>query len=152
MARVYDEIFEIVSETIPEPWDSIKLYASITEGAGEVFFYYYPTNNSDPTYSLDIPKKSEISQDDIDGLHYRLFKCFRRLSDLFVENGQEPWTNLTLSLSSEGKLNIQYKYNEISDRDPFEDHIIWAYEELGIKPEGDYGSRILKDHLKQQSE
>ncbi len=38
MARLYNEASQIISETIPEPWENVKLYAQIDEGSGEVLF------------------------------------------------------------------------------------------------------------------
>lgn len=116
------------------------------------FFYYLPIEQTDPIYSLDITKKFNMHQDAFDALHYRLYKCLRELWNTFVENDQEPWTNLTLSLTNAGKLNIQYKYNDLSDHDLYEDHVIWKYEVLGIKTEGERAAQILENYLKSKFE
>nr|WP_260485246.1 antitoxin YezG family protein [Listeria booriae] len=66
----------------------------------------------------------------------RLSFIIIQLWNEFIDNKQEPWKSLNLSLDSEGKFNIQYSYDDL-EKDGY-DYIervkIWKYEKLDILP------------------
>ena len=42
LSKLYNEIAEVVIDTIPEKWFKVYLYGEVGEGAQESYFYYYP--------------------------------------------------------------------------------------------------------------
>ncbi|MCA0172891.1 immunity protein YezG family protein, partial [Bacillus sp. RAR_GA_16] len=52
----------------------------------------------------------------------------------FKNQKQQPWTNLTLELTSNGKFNIEYDYEDLSNEDSYKQQVIWEYENLGKMP------------------
>lgn len=150
MEEIYEKIANKVNEIIPEEWDKLYMYAEVSEGASEVFFYYYPKGKNTPIYNLDIGDVFEIDEDEFDEMSMELNDYFERLREEFKKNKQEPWTNLTLVLESTGKFNIDYDYTDLSEADSYVQHIIWRYKHLGIQPAPDRKRdvNIIQDYLK----
>ena len=64
-SKIYSEIQKQLIYMIPEKWDKIYLYASITNQinnlqTGELYFYYYPKGilKKNPVNVYEIPSKS----------------------------------------------------------------------------------------------
>jgi len=153
MEEVYEKIANRVNEMIPEEWEKVALYAEVSEYASSVYFYYYPTVKDTPIYSLDIVDIFEIDEDEFDKMNMELFEYFEELREEFKRNEQEPWTNLTLMLESDGKFNIEYDYTDLSEADDYEQQIIWEYLHLGMQPSPDRKRdvQIIQDYLKKQT-
>ena len=43
-----------------------------------------------------------------------------------------------------------YNYDQNIEIGDFERRVIWAYEELGIMPEGEFGKSILEEYLEEK--
>lgn len=150
MEELYEKIANKANEMIPEEWEKLSMYAEVSEGASEVYFYYYPKRKNTPIYSLDIVDIFEISEDEFDEMSMELNDYFEELREEFKRNKQEPWTSLTLMLESNGKFNIDYDYTDLSESDSYEQHIIWRYKYLGMQPSPDRKRdvKIIQDYLK----
>lgn len=136
MESLYQEIANQVNNVIPEDWSRLLLYSEMDQYRGATFFYYYPVEGKDPIYSLDIEDMEHIDMDEVQNGLSNLNGLLRDLWNEFIENKQEPWKSLNLSLDSEGKFNIQYSYDDL-EKDGY-DYIervkIWKYEKLDILP------------------
>ena len=130
MNRLYREIAETVNEMIPEEGKEIFLYAEFREGYKKVFFYYYPESGGEPVYSLDITDIFNVDDAEFDELENELYNCFSRLREKFKEQNQEIWTSLTFILDNNGKMKINYGYENISDLSPVEKQDKWEAEYL----------------------
>lgn len=130
MEQIYQQIANTLVNIIPEEWKKIFLYAEFREGYKKVFFYYYPETEGEPVYSLDITDLFNVDEDEFDVLENELYNCFSRLREEFKEQEQEQWTNLTFMLDNTGKMNINYGYEDISERSPVEKQDKWEAEYL----------------------
>lgn len=54
-------------------------------------------------------------------------------------------------LDSGWKFSAKFDYEINSDIETLERRIRWAYDELGIIPQGEYGRKLLKKYLESQS-
>jgi uncharacterized protein (TIGR01741 family) len=132
MEKLYTEIAGSLNMMIPEEWSKILLYAGVDEGYSQVYFYYYPKTNNKPIYSLDIVDRYNIDKKIYESFDQKLYDCFVRLWEEFKIQGQEPWTYLTFILDNEGKMKIDFKYDDISALDFIERQNKWEAEHLGF--------------------
>ncbi|WP_313560338.1 immunity protein YezG family protein [Ruminiclostridium cellobioparum] len=129
---IYSDIATKLDKLIPEKWSEIYLYAQLANSMYTMYFFYYTENKKKLVYSFDIPKNYEINEDEFDDLRDEIKKDFKDLQNEFVVNKQELWTNLTLVIKDTDEFKINYRYNDISTVDPFEQQVIWRYEVLGL--------------------
>ncbi|WP_306010720.1 immunity protein YezG family protein [Paenibacillus sp. P46E] len=61
------------------------------------------------------------------------------LIQVIIDNDQEPWTNLTLTLKSPGKMNIIYDYEDVlaSKILPSQRQMVFEYQNLGMFPQNE---------------
>lgn len=119
---------------IPEPWDKILLYSEVTEWSNRTFFYYFPHLSESPIYSLDLEEMAICDEDEVNLQLHQLYEDLRQLWNEFKNQKQQPWTNLTLELTSNGKFNVEYDYEDLSNEDSYKQQVIWEYENLGKMP------------------
>ncbi len=128
MELMYQQIANTLVDMISEEWDKIYLYAEYREGYKKVFFYYYPENKSKPIYSLDIIDIFNIDEDDFDRLENELYTCFTNLWLEFSQQELDSWSHLTYILDSNGKMKINYGYDDLSEISPVEKQEKWESE------------------------
>ena len=125
MEKTYQEIVNVLVEIIPEDWSEIYLYAEYGEGYKKVFFYYYPTANEKPIYSLDIPHDFKVDVENHNIMRRKLYDLFEVLWMEFKEQDQEQWTLLTFILDNTGEMKIDYSYEDIADLSPTDKQDEW---------------------------
>ncbi|MFE4572863.1 immunity protein YezG family protein [Paenibacillus chitinolyticus] len=148
MNDLYREIAETINQLIPEDWENFYFNGEVENGEGGVFFFFKPKNGSEYIYSLDIPNRYDV-KDEYDQLETKLFKITNDLKNLFLENGQEPWFSITMKLTSEGKLNIEYDYTKWRESDfgPSDRLEYWESKYLNTVPQ-DETDRIKMDKMR----
>ena len=155
--KMYQEIANHINEMIPTEWEQIYTMAYIDEEGGEVFFNYTKLDSDNLHYYTDIPKDYNVSEKIFSKLSFTLYKLFKSLRELFIENNQEPWTSCEFDFNNEGKLNVSFDYidwknsgfGQIS-RDYY-----YEYKKFGIIPELDYAKEEIKEieqFIKEQEE
>ncbi len=136
---IYTEIQKKLYYMIPEKWESVYLYASITEKAyqmpiGEMFFYYFPKGifKKNPVNVYEIPNKFNIDEQQYMKLVKNLYGSIEKLRAIYKENKQRMWTNVTISIEN-FRFKIQYNYEPLDNFEysNYDRHIIWRYEHLG---------------------
>lgn len=125
MEELYAQIANLLNQMIPEEWSRILLYSEVREGMSQVYFYYYPTSQDKPIYSLDIVDIYNIDKQSYKNFDHKLYDCFERLWEEFKIQGQETWTYLTFLLNSTGKMKIDYSYEDVSQECPVEKQEKW---------------------------
>ncbi|MED0757039.1 antitoxin YezG family protein [Aneurinibacillus thermoaerophilus] len=145
---IYQKIAQTVIETIPEEWLKVFVYGEITEDVRTSFFYYYPDNNSIPTYSHDIPNLFGIDKEEYKKLWRQLLDGLEELWYEFKNNGQEPWTSITFIFDNKGDFKIDYDYEDLSDADDNERSIIWEHKYLGLIPKDEDDRLFLEEYLR----
>ena len=88
--EMYQEIANHINDMIPTEWEQVYTMAYIDEGGAELFFNYTTLVSDDLHYYTTIPDDYNISQKIFSKLSFTLYKLFKRLRKLFVENNQEP--------------------------------------------------------------
>ncbi|MEK3752370.1 antitoxin YezG family protein [Paenibacillus sp. FSL E2-8871] len=153
MEQLYPLIAEHVIGMIPDDrWNEIYLYAEILDGSKEVFFYFNTSENEDFIYSHDIPEKYSVSEKTYDNLLLELQTKFKGLRQIFIDNDQEAWTNLTFTLKYPGKLKIHYDYEDIiaSKVTPTQRQMIFEYRYLGLLPEKEKNRQFVENYVNSQ--
>lgn len=140
MKKIYHEIQKKLFYMIPEKWDSIYLYASIIQRmnhleTGEMFFYYFPKGilKKNPINVYEIPSRFSIDDDSYLKIADELYGKIKELRNLSIEIGEEPWSNLTISIEN-FKFKVEYSYENLvnSNFSSYERHLIWRYKYLQI--------------------
>ncbi|MFP9130290.1 immunity protein YezG family protein [Niallia sp. BSM11] len=147
MNRLYREIAETVNGLIPEEWAKCYFYAQISEtGGGTYFFYNTPNSEQVYNYSLQIPCKYDIDEEEFEKKEDILYKLSKKLRNAFKDNQQELWYSFTMSLKNNGEFKIHYDYTNWFDTDySFSDQmIIWKNKYLGNVPEENSKALINK--------
>jgi uncharacterized protein (TIGR01741 family) len=156
MEELYPKIANTINEMIPEEWYKVLLYAEIEKYddmiSRKVFFYYYNKKNKNPIYIFDIQKKFDIAEEQYKILENKLVDYIELLWQEFIDQKQEPWTNMMLELYSAGKFNFQYDYTVFDENkaNGIQRHMIWRYKNLGIKPPAGYLTNYLKKYLNKE--
>lgn len=136
MNRLYREIAETVNEMIPEDWNKFYFYAQLSENGGGTYFFYNTLENKQYKYSVEIPFKYQIDEDEFERKEDVLYKLSKELRKVFKDNEQELWYSFTMSLESSGTFKLHYDYTNWFDTEySFSDQmIIWKNKYLGEVP------------------
>lgn len=110
---------------------------------------------STPIYSLDIEDIEGLDVEEVDNGLSKLSDLLRKLWNEFIVNKQEPWQSLNVTLSSKGKFNIRYNYEDLEKDgyDYIERVAIWEYEKLNMlpKPTDLSGIELIENYKKKSS-
>lgn len=155
LAKIYQDIAQKINAMIPTVWDEFYYLGEVEEGKASwsSAFYYVESNTNTIVDGNDIPTKYNVSQQiydellsELSGLLLKLYKCFE-------DNEQTLWEQVSLTVSSSGKFNVDFFYEVINEDDggQLQREIIWAYETFGFVPtEGSYSRRVLNKYLKEK--
>ncbi|MCE4983064.1 TIGR01741 family protein [Staphylococcus epidermidis] len=155
--EMYQEIANHINDMIPTEWEQVYTMAYIDEGGGEVFFNYTKLDSEDLHYYTAIPKDYNVSEKIFSKLSFTLYKLFKRLRELFIENNQEPWTSCEFDFNNEGKLNVAFDYIDWknSEFSQISREYYYEYKKFGILPEKEYAINKVKkveQFIKEQEE
>ena len=140
--EMYEDIQKRIFYMIPEKWDKMYLYTSIMDRidgrkTGELFLYYIPKGifKKKPVNLYEIPQKFNLDEKEYLKLVNILYKKIVALREEFKKlEILSTWTNITIKI--EGiKFKVEYDYEDLnkSKFSSYERHIIWRYNNLGIK-------------------
>ena len=142
--EMYEDIQRRIFYMIPEKWDKMYLYASVSDlidghQTGELFFYYIPKGifKKNPVNVYEIPQKFNLDEKEYLKLVNILYQKIVELREEFKKVEIVPtWTNLTMMIKGT-QFKIEYDYEDLSKSkfSSYERHIIWRYNYLGIKEE-----------------
>ena len=142
--EMYEDIQRRIFYMIPEKWDKMYLYASVSDlidghTTGELFFYYIPKGifKKNPVNVYEIPQKFNLDEKEYLKLVNILYQKIVELRKEFKKIEIVPtWTNLTMTIQGI-QFKIEYDYEDLSKSkfSSYERHIIWRYNYLGIKEE-----------------
>lgn len=137
---IYSNIQKQLFYMIPEKWDRIYLYASVTEHSGdiqkdEMFFYYYPKSvlRRKPVNVYEVPNKFNVDEASYLKLADKLYNEIKKLREEIIKIGERPWSNVTISIQN-FNFNIEFKYDDLSDPKytSYDRHLIWRYKYLNV--------------------
>ena len=118
---IYKEIQKKLYYIIPEKWDKLYLYSSISEKAfntpiGEMYFYYFPKGilKKNPINVYEIPTKFNIDEKKYIKLVKNLYSSIEGLWEYYRNNTKKVWTCITISIENH-KFKIEYNYEPIEN-------------------------------------
>ncbi|QWF76481.1 TIGR01741 family protein [Bacillus subtilis] len=149
MQDLYQLISQKLNDIIPCEWTKIYLYAEVLDDSTMVLFHFRTPGNNQIIYSQDIPSHYNVSKDIFKTLLRKLRELFEELRTEHRNNNDDVWTNLTLTLDSSGKFQLDYNYDDIlaSEFDGYERIAIWEYKNLGILPEDEDDKEFVISYL-----
>ena len=158
--KLYEKIQKQLFYMIPEKWDKVFLYASVLEHynnvqTGEMFFYYYPKSvlKKNPVNVYEVPNKFNIDEQAYFKLAEKLYDELKSLRTYLVSMGENPWTNLTISIQN-FKFNVEYSYENLvnSKYTSYDRHLIWRHKYLDV-PLTSYQKKdrkMIEEYLKEE--
>ena len=138
IGKIYEEIEKKICNMIPEKWDKVYLYVSIVDGinkieTGEMFFYYYPKSviKKNPINVYEVPSKFNLEDEMYLKLADSLYHEIQRLRDAMIKLGEEPWSNLTISIEN-FQFKVEFDYEDLrkSEFTDVERNLIWQFKYL----------------------
>lgn len=135
MKKLYDEIRKKLFYMIPEKWDKIYLYASITEGinnlqTGEMYFYYFPKGilKKEPINVYEVPNKFNIDDTKYFKLADELYGVIKKLRKEYININDEAWSNIIISIEN-FKFKVEYGFEDLnkSQYNSYDRHILFRY-------------------------
>ena len=149
LEEYYGEIANKLDEMIPVEWTKIAMLAEDlgTSCAAGVYFF---TKDNKVYYNHNIPEDFNVDEEVYRKILDELLEINGRLREEFINFGIQPWKLLSFILNEDWSFKLNYEYEIDEDIDYMERKIIWAYEELGIMPEGEFSKSILKEYLEEK--
>ena len=150
--NLYHEIQDLLLKLLPDNWDSVYLYASVTQNKqGEMYFYYYPKKilKANPINCYEIPKKFGIDEEVYQSYLKRLYEYIRTLNKIIVPK----WTNTTIIIK-DNKFTIAYHFDNIENSNFTDDErrIVWRHKYLGIPIESmSIGDKMLIERYNKEN-
>lgn len=135
MKKLYNEIQQKLFYMIPEKWDKIFLYASVSEGinkleTGEMYFYYFPKGilKKDPVNVYEVPNKFNIDDTKYFKLADELYGIIKRLRKEYINMNDKAWSNIIISIEN-FKFKVEYGFEDFknSQYNSYDRHIIFRY-------------------------
>lgn len=140
LRSIYVELQNRIFDLIPEKWNKIYLYASVSSTinnieTGEMFFYYFPKGilKKNPLNVYEVPSKFNIDETSYIKLVDELYECVKRLKVEFSKHNSEFWNSITIIIEN-NKFTIKYNFEDLlgSKYTSYDRHIIWKYEYLNM--------------------
>ena len=149
LMHYYEEIANKLDEMSPVEWTKIAMLAEDlgTSCAAGVYFF---TKDNKIYYNHNIPEDFNVDEEVYRKILDELLEINGRLREEFINFGIQPWKLLSFILNEDWSFKLNYEYEIDEDIDYMERKIIWAYEELGIIPEGEFSKSILEEYLEEK--
>ncbi|MBN1468666.1 MAG: DUF600 family protein [Fusobacteriaceae bacterium] len=118
---LYEKIANTVNQMIPEEWTKVLIEAEIWSknddkknvGRTSVGFYYLSEKSKEYIFAYNIEDMFQIDTDNFEELRDRLYAYCNEMWKEFVNQGQEPWSRFTLMVTNEGKMKIDFAYDDL---------------------------------------
>jgi len=111
--------FEIIARKIqdilPQGWNKLVFYAEVTDDSYEMFYYVFVPEFDKPIQCYDLPKLSEIKEDEIDTIFKELYEPLKAERARLITEGKDPWSNYTLILTDDGHFKVDYDFTSLED-------------------------------------
>lgn len=152
---LYNELAQKIISMIPVEWNEIYYLGEVEKKqmSWSSVFYFEETSSKKFVKSHNIPDVYNVSQQIYDELLVELNSILLNIYTCFEENEQPLWDQLSFYLNSDGKFNVDFLYDKISDDDggQAKREVIWAYNSFGFKPkEGTFTRKLLDSYLNEK--
>lgn len=147
LTKYYQSIANKLNEIMPVDWDEIVMYGEELGDVSTACFYYKPKGQNNYRFSGRIPDDYSVDCNIYFDLIDELMEINKALWEEFVKAEVPDWKTITFRLYRDYHFNINYKYDIDTEIGDLERVIRWAYDELGIIPEDDFGKKLLNEYL-----
>ena len=156
--KMYGDIQNILFYIIPEKWDRLYLYASVSEKmedflTGEMYFYYFPKGilKMRPINVYEIPNKYNIAEEEYNKQLEKLYNMIKELWRECLKQKDISWNSITISIEN-FRFKIEYDYTDIYEI-PYSTEqwrIIWKYKYLkkDIELYSGKEKRVIQKYIK----
>ncbi len=110
LSEMYNEIANEICGMIPVEWEKVYTIAYVNDRGGEVVFNYTKPGSDELNYYMNISRDYNVSEEIFDDLWMELYRSFKKLRNIFKEEGHEPWTSCEFDFTKEGKLKVSFDY------------------------------------------
>ncbi len=153
LSEMYNEIANEICGMIPVEWEKVYTIAYVDDEGGEVVFNYTKPGSDELNYYTNISRDYNVSEEIFDDLWMELYRSFKKLRNIFKEEGHEPWTSCEFDFTNEGKLKVSFDYidwkNTEFDQLSLENY--YMYKKFGVIPEMEEIKEI-EQYIKEQDE
>ncbi len=153
LSEMYNEIANEICGMIPVEWEKVYTIAYVNDRGGEVVFNYTKPGSDELNYYMNISRDYNVSEEIFDDLWMELYRSFKKLRNIFKEEGHEPWTSCEFDFTNEGKLKVSFDYidwkNTEFDQLSLENY--YMYKKFGVIPEMEEIKEI-EQYIKEQDE
>ncbi|CAA3951918.1 Uncharacterized conserved protein [Staphylococcus aureus] len=157
LSEMYNEIANEICGMIPVEWEKVYTIAYVNDRGGEVVFNYTKPGSDELNYYTNISRDYNVSEEIFDDLWMELYRSFKKLRNIFKEEGHEPWTSCEFDFTREGKLKVSFDYIDWinSEFGQIGRQNYYKYRKFGILPETEYEINKVKEieqYIKEQEE
>nr|WEA36422.1 TIGR01741 family protein [Staphylococcus aureus]WFO01438.1 TIGR01741 family protein [Staphylococcus aureus]WFO05646.1 TIGR01741 family protein [Staphylococcus aureus]WFO07753.1 TIGR01741 family protein [Staphylococcus aureus] len=157
LSQMYNKIANEISDMIPVEWEKVYAIAYVDDGGGQVIFYYTKPGNDELYFYSSIVEDYNVSSEVFDDLWMELYRSFKKLRNIFKEEGHEPWTSCEFDFTRDGNLNVSFDYIDWIKLGfgPSGKENYYMYKKFGIIPETEYEINKVKEidqYIKGQEE
>ena len=145
----YGEIANKLDEMIPVEWTKIAMQAIDIGTSRTVYFYFYTPDGKVHSDGM-IPDEYNVDKEIYFQYHAELRDINMKVRKEFVKANIDPWESMTFILNEAWSFKVDFEYDINKEIGNFEREVIWAYEELGIIPEGEFSKSILEEYLEEK--
>lgn len=114
---IYQDIYDIIANTLPDEWKKVVLYMNYSEGSYSIKYYVKNKfNQYKDCYSLEGVSKTG------------LIKIFIEINKIIapernVLSEKDKWSVMTLTIEKTGSFNVEYEYGLMESM--FESEAAW---------------------------
>ncbi|EOB9330286.1 TIGR01741 family protein [Staphylococcus aureus] len=147
LSQMYNKIANEISDMIPVEWEKVYAIAYVDDGGGQVIFYYTKTGNDELYFYSSIVEDYNVSSEVFDDLWMELYRSFKKLRNIFKEEGHEPWTSCEFDFTRDGNLNVSFDYIDWIKLGfgPSGKEKYYMYKKFGVLPETEYEINKVKE-------
>lgn len=145
--KYYAEIANQLNEIIPVEWKRIIMYAEDLGDSSSVSFYFYTKEDKNIHHSGNIPEDFSVHRNIFRKLLRELRGTIKNLRNEFDKENEKLWYTLTFVLEEDWKFKVKFGYEIDNEISCFEREVIWAYNEIGLVPKGEFGREVLEKYL-----
>lgn len=150
--EIYKQIQNILFKLIPQKWESLYLYASVVDGRGEMYFYYFPKKvilKPKPISCYEVASKFGINEEQYNNALNVLYNKIRILNTIYYPK----WSNMTISIEK-CLFTIEYNYSDLTHSEYTDNqrHMYWEYKYLKrpIESMDKQNQLLLEKYLQEQ--
>lgn len=148
--KYYAEIANKLNQLIPVEWKKIIMYNEELDDYSNTVFYFY-TKEDNIHHSRNIPEDFLVSENIFKGLLKELDKAIDDFRNEFKKENEKLWHTLTFTLNENWLFKVKFGYEIDKKIGTLEREIIWAYNEIGLIPQGK-GREVLIKYLNEKRE